>query len=72
MPQLLNDLRQYPGTYSCYSFGSVHHLTLKSPSPVVLDHLTAFLESRGHVHLLIEQAPPNIEDVFIELMGKVA
>ena len=72
MYQLLNDLRQYPGTHNCYSFGSVHHLTLKISSSEAIDHLKVFLKARGHGHVHIEQAPPNIEDVFIELMGKVA
>jgi ABC-type multidrug transport system ATPase subunit len=72
MYPLLTDIRTYPGCSLCYSFGSVHHVILKSHSQEAIAGLRSFLEGRGHQNVQLNDAPPNIEDIFIDLMRKVA
>jgi ABC-type multidrug transport system ATPase subunit len=72
MYPLLTDIRTYPGCSLCYSFGSVHHVILKSHSQEAIAALRSFLEGRGHQSVQLNDAPPNIEDIFIDLMRKVA
>jgi ABC-type multidrug transport system ATPase subunit len=72
MYPLLTDIRTYPGCSLCYSFGSVHHVILKSHSQEAIAALRSFLEGRGHQNVQLNDAPPNIEDIFIDLMRKVA
>lgn len=68
MYKLLNDLREYPGTYSCYAFGDSHHLTLKDEnSDNPLDGLCSYLKEKGYKDVTIEQIEPTVEDVFMAL-----
>lgn len=67
MYRLLNDLRAYPETDSCYAFGDTHHLTLKD------DHMSAddienYLQQHHHHDIEVNEIEPNIEDCFMALM----
>ena len=67
MFSLLNDLRLYTHTESCFAFGDAHHLTLKD---LVLDEndIKAFLHKKGHDSIAVSQIEPTIEDCFMALM----
>ena len=67
MFNLLNDLRAYYKTESCFGFGQYHHLVLKEERPD-LNELTSYL--KNHTELEITQIKPNIEDRFMQLMKK--
>lgn len=66
MFQLLTDLREYSGTYSCHAFGDKHHLVLKNEKEDSNDVLR-FLAQRGHHGVDIEELAPSIEDCFMDL-----
>ncbi len=72
MYRLLLDLRQYDNCASCYSFGSVHHVLLKTHSTEHIAALTRYLVDKGHQNITVEDIHPDIEDVFIDLMSNVA
>lgn len=67
MFDLLNDLRAYSGTESCFAFGQYHHLVLKEEDPDMKD-LKSYLKK--YSDLEINQIKPNIEDRFMQLMRK--
>lgn len=67
MSRLLNDIRQFPETASCYSFGDAHHVTF-SENKNVLTELKDFLKSRNHQEVEMQEITPTIEDCFIGLM----
>lgn len=67
MYRLLNDLKQYPNTESCNSFGEFHHLVLKNDDPDQHKILN-YLEEHEHKNISIKQTKPNIEDCFMQLM----
>lgn len=62
MPRLLVDLRENPAVESCYAFGDVHHVTLRSPSDIAL-----YLEQKGHRNVEIRTIEATIEDCFMKL-----
>jgi ABC-type multidrug transport system ATPase subunit len=66
---LLNDLRAFPGTDTCYAFGADLHLTLKDNSPEGRSSLQQYLQQTGqHQDLDIKPVRAGIEDSFIRLM----
>ena len=65
MFNLLNDLRAYSKTESCFAFGQYHHLVLNEEHPD-MDVLKSYL--KDHTELEITQIKPNIEDRFMQLM----
>jgi ABC-2 type transport system ATP-binding protein len=67
MYRLLNDLKNYPGTESCNSFGEVHHLVLKNDDLDEVKMLN-YLKEHQHKNISIKPAQPNIEDRFMQLM----
>ena len=67
MFNLLNDLRTYSKTESCFAFGQYHHLVLTEEHPD-LNELKSYLNN--HVELEISQIKPGIEDRFMQLMRK--
>lgn len=67
MFNLLNDLRAYSKTESCFAFGQYHHLVLNEEHPD-MDELKSYL--KDHTELEITQIKPNIEDRFMQLMRK--
>lgn len=66
MYKLLNDLRAFPGTYSCYAFGDSHHLTLKEDGRE-MDALKHYLKDKGYADVEIEPLEPTVEDCFMAL-----
>jgi ABC-2 type transport system ATP-binding protein len=65
MFNLLNDLRTYSKTESCFAFGQYHHLVLSEEHPD-MDELKYYLHN--HNELEITQINPGIEDRFMQLM----
>jgi ABC-type multidrug transport system ATPase subunit len=65
MFNLLNDLRAYSKTESCFAFGQYHHLVLYEEQPD-LNELKTYL--KNHSELEIEKIKPGIEDRFMQLM----
>jgi ABC-2 type transport system ATP-binding protein len=67
MFHLLNDLRAYSKTESCFAFGQYHHLVLNEAHSNLND-LKEYLNN--HSDLEITQINPGIEDCFMQLMKK--
>ncbi len=67
MFRLLQDLRSFEGTNSCYPFGETHHLTLKN-GDMNIDDVERYLQKRSHNSIEIKAIQPNIEDCFMALM----
>jgi len=73
MYKLLLDLRAFSQTYSCYSFGDAHHLTLNEKSitsgdgQIELQALRKYLKEKGHEEVMMEKIAPTIEDCFMAL-----
>jgi ABC-2 type transport system ATP-binding protein len=76
MYKLLLDLRAFPQTYSCFSFGDAHHLAFKEDSvsleteQMKLLSLRKYLEEKGHREAAIEKIAPTIEDCFMALQSE--
>ncbi len=76
MYKLLLDLRAFPQTYSCFSFGDAHHLAFKEDSDSLeteqmkLLSLRKYLEEKGHREATIEKIAPTIEDCFMALQSE--
>ena len=64
---LMQDIRSFKDTQSCFSFGEKSHVVLKSEDQNETE-LMAYLASKGHDGLEINKAEVGIEDVFIKLM----
>jgi ABC-type multidrug transport system ATPase subunit len=64
MHKLLHDLRNYPGTKNCYSFGEFLHLTLTSGE----EEVKQYLNNKGYNDLAFKPAQPTVEDCFIHLL----
>jgi ABC-2 type transport system ATP-binding protein len=69
--QLLQAVRGYEGTDSCFAFGDALHVTLKGDA--VNGHneaagLTGYLRERGLTDVHVEKTTPGIEDCFIRLL----
>src|SRR5579871_5393827 len=62
--KLLQDVRDYSGTETCFAFGDALHTTFKSGEESVVN----YLKSKGHNDVSIETITPGIEDCFIELL----
>jgi ABC-type multidrug transport system ATPase subunit len=67
MSRLLTDIRKFPGTASCFSFGDAHHVTF-SENKNRLAELNDFLKARNHQQVEMQEITPTIEDCFIGLM----
>jgi ABC-type multidrug transport system ATPase subunit len=67
MSRLLTDIRQFPETASCFSFGDTHHVTF-SENKNLRNELMAFLKSKSHDDVDMGEITPTIEDCFIDLM----
>ena len=67
MYRLLKDLKNYPNTESCNSFGEFHHLVLKGDDTDETK-VKAYLQGLQHEHIEIKKEQPNIEDRFMQLM----
>jgi len=73
MYRLLNDLRAFPATYSCFAFGDAHHLALKKEVSdkesidQIKNELTGFLNQKGYTDIHIQSIEPTVEDCFMAL-----
>jgi ABC-type multidrug transport system ATPase subunit len=66
MYKLLNLLRDYDATESCFAFGNNLHLTLKNKSNK--NTVVAYLQKEGFEDAVIQETIPGIEDCFIKLL----
>lgn len=66
MYRMLAELRAHPGVASCYTFGNVHHVTLKDVS-VTPETLRAYLGQKGHSGVEIRPIRPGVEDCYMKL-----
>jgi ABC-2 type transport system ATP-binding protein len=62
---LLQAIRAWPGTYSCYAFGESHHVVLNPDARI--EDLRTTLTEKGFHNLTIGTIRPDIEDTFIYL-----
>jgi drug efflux transport system ATP-binding protein len=63
--RLLQDVRSYAGTSSCFAFGDALHATFADQSDKgVID----WLHAKGHQDMTLEPITPGIEDCFIKLL----
>ena len=69
MFRLLNDLKNFEQTESCFAFGDAHHLTLKNQA-VGESEIKNFLQLKNHQDIEIKRIEPTIEDCFMALMKK--
>lgn len=67
MFKLLNDLRSFPHTESCFAFGQNHHVTF-STNTSGANELEEYLNINGHLNAIIKKIEPEIEDCFMQLM----
>jgi len=67
MYKLLNDLRAFSQTESCFAFGENHHLTLKENN-FKIGELENYLRANGHLKATVTKIEPGIEDCFMQLM----
>lgn len=63
--KLLQDVRAYPGTKTCFAFGDALHVTFK---PEQEDGVLEYLHSKGHHDVKMQVTEPSIEDCFIHLL----
>ena len=66
MFRLLNDLRAYQHTGSCFAFGDALHFTFRDAPQK--DDVRSYLSSRGHTNIQIREITPSVEDCFIRLL----
>ena len=76
--RLLQDVRNFPGTATCFAFGDSLHVTFKdsaasganAPSAASGDpkDLLQYLKSHNHPDATVEKTEPTIEDCFIHLL----
>jgi ABC-2 type transport system ATP-binding protein len=63
--QLLNDVRSFSGTVTCFAFGDALHATFKDNQE---GGLLPYLQSKGHADASMQPIVPGIEDCFIHLL----
>lgn len=66
MSALLNDLRNYQGVLSAFSFGDSHHITMVD-NELDKSKLLVYLKDKGHMEINIQRIKPGIEDCFMDL-----
>lgn len=67
--QLIQDLKQFPGTNTAFPFGQSVHFTPIDDS-FEINKLFAFLSQRSHQNINVQKIKPSVEDCFMELMVK--
>ncbi len=67
MYTLLNDLREYENTQSCYAFGEYLHLSLKRDDENSRQQLMHYLQDKHQQQIEFKPVEPTIEDCFIKL-----
>ena len=63
--KLLQDLRAFPGTVTCFAFGDALHATFSDQKD---KEVLPYLQSKGHADVSIAAIVPGIEDCFIHLL----
>jgi ABC-type multidrug transport system, ATPase component len=66
---LLNELRDFNKTESCFGFGENHHLTLTDDT-ITTGEIEKYLNGKGHKNVHVKIIEPGIEDCFMKLMKK--
>jgi ABC-type multidrug transport system ATPase subunit len=72
--RLLQDVRDYPNTATCFAFGDSLHVTFKASSDAPTGSsgqpqaLLDYLHTKGHADAAVEKIQPTIEDCFIHLL----
>lgn len=66
MFQMLNDLRQFENTHTCFAFGDANHLTLKN-NAISASDIEKYLQTKGHQNIEVARIEPTIEDCFMAL-----
>ncbi len=69
--RLLDDLKKYENTKSCFAFGEVLHLAFKTENDSFKERLIDYLKEKNHTEVEIKLIKPTIEDCFIKLMSAV-
>ena len=65
MHRLLDDLRQWPGADTVFSFGDTYHVTIKNGFDS--EQMQRFITDLGHEQVVIDRIGANIEDAFMAL-----
>lgn len=65
--ELINTIRDFEKTTSCFAFGETNHVTLQN-GEVDLPELEKHLNANNFEGISIEKIEPDIEDTFIKLM----
>ena len=66
MFRVLKDLQGFSDIENAYAFGEYHHAVMRNGFDRKI--LEEFLETKGHKALQLQEANPNIEDCFLQLM----
>jgi len=61
---LLLDLRAYPNTINCYTFGEFLHLSINGSE----EDVKKYLQEKGHDNIEFKAIEPTVEDCFIRLL----
>lgn len=61
---LLLELRAYPGTINCYTFGEYLHLSITTNE----EEVRKYLQEKGHNDIEFKPIEPTVEDCFIRLL----
>ncbi len=67
--RLMQIIKEYPNTISCYAFGSSLHIHLKNND---IEGLLGYISEKGFIGLEYERIKAGIEDVFMEKLNLVA
>ena len=67
MYKLLNDLRAFEYTRSCFAFGEYHHLSFKNTKKDYTEEVLQYLNIKEHKGIEIKPVQPTIEDCFIDM-----
>src|SRR5690606_2660563 len=68
IPRLLADLRKYPNTLSCFTFGEYLHLSFRDDHPGAATDMKKYAEDHHHQHVEVHPVKPTIEDCFMRLL----
>lgn len=68
MFRLITDLRKFEKTESAFAFGQYIHFTGRNDD-VEESELDFYLEKLNHKNVLVEEIPPEIEDVFMNIQS---
>jgi len=66
MYRLLLDLRVYPKTINCYTFGEFLHLSISGSE----EEVKKYLHDKGHSPVEFKTIVPTVEDCFIRLLSE--